>query len=199
MKVLVACHCKKPIYDEEDDYFMSPELEVITNRFDDVELYYIDYDEGCPIEDEFQFKEWTSIPSDLKFDIVWMENCPIWNSAYLANNAKQILNGAHTVLNPSGTVIIGAMSPKDKTYIEQIAEKLYSETGKLFSVNIQNKNELPLILTPKDKPNYVIRPKEFIVLTKESAVGGYKRNHTQRRHRTKRQQTKRHNNKIRKH
>jgi hypothetical protein len=96
MKVLVACHCKKPIFD------MSPELKVITNRFDDVELYYIDYDKDCPIEDEYQFKDWTLIPSDLKFDIVWMENCPIWNSAYLANNAKHIFYGAHNVLNPSG-------------------------------------------------------------------------------------------------
>ena len=202
MKVLIACHCKKPVYDEDEGFYFSPELEVISNTSEVVELYYIDYDEQCYIEDEYQFKDWASIPSDLKFDIVWMEYCPIWGSPYHKNNANQIFDGAYNVLNSSGKLLIGISTyqtiSETVNYINEIIKELNSE-GKLFTLKIQPKDELPMILTLKEKPNYEIRPELFIVLTKESAVGGYKRNHTQRRHRTKRQRTKRHNNKTRKH
>lgn len=202
MKVLITCHCKKPIYDEDEGFYFSPELVVLSKTSEVVELYYIDYDERCYIEDEYQFKQWASIPSDLKFDIVWMENCPIWGSLFHRNNAKQIFGGAHNVLNASGKILIGMYSTsigetdEKVNYINEIIKELNSE-GKLFTLKIQPKDALPMVLTLKETPKYESRPELFIVITKESAVGGYRRHHTQRRTRTKRQRTKKHNNKTR--
>ena len=175
MRILVACHCKKPIYEEENNY-TSPELKLISNKNNintsSTELYYIDHDDRCAKSDDIpiQFKDWGSIPKDY-FDYVWLENCPLWRKDIPI--AKSIFESAYDVLKNAGKVIfcIHTVYSTEKTQTDYIASiiNMLGNTGINYYLEVINKEELPLYFIPTTLKE--LSCDKYIILTKVELSG----------------------------
>jgi hypothetical protein len=158
MKVLVACHCKKPFKSVDIingvkwiNNNMSNTVYFIDNKNKtvnppDVELNYIDKHLQCP---EYgtpnQYNEWDSIIE--KFDLIWLEHCPMYGTFEKFNN---IIKSAIPKLKKTGIIAtnINFLTSKIKIFCQQFARQ-----NKQFNYDFIQVNDMPYFISTYPNSN----------------------------------------------
>ena len=139
-RILIACHCKTPIYYEEWKNTYSPTLTMYSSLIDPstVEFSYIDKDENCPDYGKpLQYNSWEEIP-DNYFDYIWFQYCPLFRSEALA---FEIFNSALNKVKRGGKIMT-ILNEAKIAYLD----KVFTSIKTPFTYRIIDRSELPFYM-----------------------------------------------------
>lgn len=175
MRLLVACHCKSPVYHKDGYIISSPPLTFQSSTIspESVEISYIDKQPKCSEYGKpFQYADWTEIP-DNYFDYIWFEACPVFGDRF---TGKIIIEDALKKLNMEGKIFIGLHNDsKQQTHLKYF-ERIFNEIGAVEHKLIP-KEDLPFYMA-----SYTNYDMSYLIITKKTSGGKRKR----KRHITKR-------------
>jgi hypothetical protein len=166
MKVLVACHCEKPVimsYKNEDTgedeiSIYSDKLAFIKNPFGkntiinppDIELYYVEVSDYCKsYNSKYQYKGWEDIPKN-SFDIIWYQFCPLYklnkNKIEIdVDNFNPILTSSLSVLKPDG-MIMTSLPERNKGLVRQFIHTYFPDVN----CNFVKEDTIPYCMAEMD-------------------------------------------------